>query len=207
MDIAMKPQAGVVMNRPAVAPKQAAKDVESDSFVGLVRDGFEFIGNSVSTMAGETVKLVENDPMLAFRTAATSLAQSGPVLTGLNSALKAGFAATMPVTIRGALLVGDSLQAYSTMKNPSATTLDKAVDVGAVVNDVVGLAGGIAMLAAGGPVAAAGVAVLGASYGVDLLAHTYRGLKHGKARIDTIRQQRAEEQSQVKQEQNEAKSA
>lgn len=189
MQIALKPGSYATPTFPKPAQETASqKETESsDTFIGLVRDGFEFVGNGIKTLASETVKLVEHDPMLAFRAAATTLAESGPVLTGLSSGLKAAFATTMPVSVRAALMIGDGMQAYKTVKNPSATKLDKAVDIGAVVNDVVGLAGGITMLAASGPVAAAGATVLGAAYGVDLLAHAYRGLKHAKNRVDTIR--------------------
>lgn len=164
-------------------PAEKACDGEKKDSSSIFTQTLDFVSTGAKTLARETILAGKNDPALAFRAAATTLTSTGPLLTGVGTAIKVGFEASMPVAMRGALLAGNAYRAYNTYQDPSSSKIEKTIDVAVVVNDTIGLAGGIAMLACGGPVAVAGAGILGFSYAVDALTHAYRGMNHVGERV------------------------
>ena len=131
----------------------------------------------VLTEAGEAAK---NDPALAMRMAATSLTDT--LLNKVNTPIKDSFAENVVPIVRGGILALNAVRAHQTIKSPESTGLDKFMDVGRVVSDVVGFAGGIMAIASPAHLAL-GQSLMGFSYGVDAVSHAYRGLGHAGKRI------------------------
>lgn len=142
-------------------------------------------GQALATGAVFTLREVsegaKNDPALAMRIAATSL--SDTLLNKVNTPIKDSFEATVVPVVRGGILALNSVRLAQTLKDPTSTGLDKAMDVGRVVSDLVGFAGGIAVLALPEH-AALGRNMMGFSYAVDAVSHAYRGLNHAGRRIE-----------------------
>lgn len=134
-------------------------------------------GMFVLTEAGEAAK---NDPALAMRIAATSLTDT--LLNKVNTPIKDSFAETVVPIVRGGILALNTVRAVQTFKSPESTKLDKFMDVGRVLSDVVGFAGGVLAIASPTHLAL-GQSLMGFSYGVDAVSHAYRGLGHTGRRI------------------------
>lgn len=170
-------------SKPADESKQKNCDCPKQQ-PGVLQRTLDLVEKGVKTMANETILMAKNDPALAFRAAATTLTNTGPLLTGIGTAIKVGFEASMPVAMRGALLAGNAYRAVTTFTNANSSKIERTIDAGVVINHAIGLAGGVAMLAASGPVAVAGAAILGFSYAVDALTHAYRGMNHVGKRVE-----------------------
>jgi hypothetical protein len=153
----------------------------------------------VLTEAGEAAK---NDPALAMRIAATSLTDT--LLNKVNTPIKDSFAETVVPIVRGGILALNGVRAHQTFKNPDSTKLDKFMDAGRVISDIVGFAGGLMAIASPAHLGL-GQSLMGFSYGVDAVSHAYRGLGHAGKRINiwnTKLEQLKEAERQKEQEQS-----
>jgi hypothetical protein len=153
----------------------------------------------VLTEAGEAAK---NDPALAMRIAATSLTDT--LLNKVNTPIKDSFAQNVVPIVRGGILALNAVRAHQTFKSPESTNLDKFMDTGRVISDIVGFAGGVMAIASPAHLAL-GQSLMGFSYGVDAVSHAYRGLGHAGKRIsvwNTKLEQLKESERQKEQEQH-----
>ena len=128
----------------------------------------------------ETSEAAKNDPALAMRIAATSLTDT--LLNKVNSPIKDSFNETVVPVVRGGILALNAARCVQTFKNPQSSGFEKFMDVTRVASDLVGFAGGIAVLASSAH-ADLGRTLMGFSYAVDAVSHAYRGLGHASKRI------------------------
>lgn len=128
----------------------------------------------------ETSEAAKNDPALAMRLAATSLTDT--LLNKVNQPIKDSFQETVVPVVRGGILALNAVRCAQTIKDPLASGLDKAMDIGRVTSDLVGFLGGIAVLATP-QFAEVGRTMMGFSYAVDAVSHAYRGLSHAGRRV------------------------
>lgn len=151
----------------------------------------------------EVTEASKNDPALAMRISATALTDT--LLKKVNTPIKDSFEATVVPVVRGGILALNTVRAAQTFKDPGSTKLDKFMDVGRVASDLVGFAGGVAVLV-GSKYADIGRTLMGFSYAVDAVSHAYRGLDHASKRINVWKTQleeakQAERDRQAQQEQ------
>lgn len=133
-------------------------------------------------MAREATEAAKNDPALALRVGATGLQNT--LMTGVvNDTVKLEMSSTIVPLMRGALLALNVARCAETFKDPAATRFDKGMDALRVATDLVGFAGGLAMLFAPAGYAQAGAQMVGVAYAADLISHAYRGIQHADRRI------------------------
>ena len=144
----------------------------------------------------ELTEASKNDPALAMRISATAL--SDTLLNKVNTPIKDSFAKSVVPVVRGGILALNAVRCHQTFKDPTSTNLDKAMDVGRVVSDLVGFAGGLAVLSMPQH-AELGRNLMGFSYAVDAVSHAYRGLGHAGRRI-TVWQNKLEEAKRAEEE-------
>lgn len=146
------------------------------------RDFFETTMDSLKTggmFALEEVReLGKNDPALGLRVAANGF---DTILLDGTGEINQGFAPMGVAFVRGGLLGANVFRASQTLKDPSAQTWEKALDIGRVATDAVGLVGSVMRLAFPSQ-AALGLTLTQFSYGADLLSHSVRTLDHGNNR-------------------------
>lgn len=128
----------------------------------------------------EVTEASKNDPALAMRISATALTDT--LLTKVNAPIKDSFEQSVVPVVRGGILALNTVRCMQTFKNPQSSSLDKFMDVGRVASDLVGFAGGVAVLA-GSQYAGLGRGLMGFSYAVDAVSHAYRGLDHASKRV------------------------
>ena len=147
------------------------------------RGPFESVADAVIDTGyfafSEIVEAGKNDPALALRYGATTLAEQ--ILTGVSENVRAGFAAAIIPTIRLSVLAANGYRANSTIKDPTAHWAEKAFDLARVGTDVVGLAGSVLKYAWPGK-AALGDTLVGVSYAADAVSHSVRLMTHGAER-------------------------
>ncbi len=170
--------------------------------INLRTAGHALATGAVFTLT-EATEAAKNDPALAMRMAATSL--SDTLLNKVNTPIKDSFQASVVPVVRGGILALNAVKLGQTFKNPQSTTLDKFMDVGRVASDLVGFAGGLAVMFSPQH-AAVGRSLMGFSYAVDAVSHAYRGLSHAGRRVvvwqtklDAIKQAERERQAQEQQ--------
>lgn len=144
----------------------------------------------------EITEASKNDPALAMRISATAL--SDTLLNKVNTPIKDSFAKSVVPVVRGGILALNAVRCHQTFKNPGSTNLDKVMDVGRVVSDLVGFAGGLAVLSMPQH-ADLGRNLMGFSYAVDAVSHAYRGLGHAGRRV-TVWQNQLEQAKRAEQE-------
>lgn len=156
--------------------------------VDLFKDGAVF----VLTEGREAAK---NDPALGLRLAANRF--DAEFLDGTGDVAD-GFSSMAVAFVRGGLLGANVYRATNTFKNPDAKLYQKALDVGRVATDLVGLAGAVMTIAAPG-MADTGRVMTQFAYGADLVSHSIRSLEHAGQRITVLQEARAKEKSQESQ--------
>lgn len=140
------------------------------------------VGRGAFVLAREASEAARNDPALALRVGATTLQNT--LMTGVvNDTVRVGMSETIVPLMRGALLALNVARAADTFKDPASSKFDKAMDGLRVATDVVGFAGGLAMLFAPASFAHLGAQAVGVAYAADLISHAYRGIQHAGRRI------------------------
>jgi hypothetical protein len=147
--------------------------------MNITRAGHMLATGAVFTLT-EASEAAKNDPALAMRIAATSL--SDTLLNKVNPEIKDSFQATVVPVVRGGILALNAVKLGQTFKDPEATKFDKFMDIGRVASDLVGFAGGLAVILSPEH-AQIGRNLMGFSYAVDAVSHAYRGLNHGAKRV------------------------
>lgn len=179
-------------------PKQECEcDEKTPSLFARTAD---VVATGAKNTLNEGVLAAKNDPALAMRMAATTL--SDTLLKKVDAPVQEGFKKTIVPVMRFALLGGNVYRAKRTFDNPHSSNLEKTIDAGVVVSDLIGAAGGIAMLTSS-RFAGLGETLMGFSYAVDAVSHAYRGLNHANERIQywsTKNQENAQETPPVKKE-------
>ena len=137
------------------------------------------LGNGVFIALREVGEAARNDKALAMRMSATAL--SDQILKGVDQSVRDGYQSSVVPVVRGGLLALNAHRCYETFQNPVSTGMDKFMDSARVVSDLVGFVGGIAVLATRHT--SIGNAMMGFSYGVDIVSHAYRGISHAGDRI------------------------
>lgn len=138
------------------------------------------LGNSLFFVAREASEAAKNDPALALRTSATVLTDT--LLKGVDDSVRLGYQQSIVPVVRAGLLALDVHRCGQTLHDPTSTRMDKIMDVARVCTDLVGLAGGVAMLALP-QYAKTGSAMMGFAYAADAVTHAYRGITHVDRRI------------------------
>lgn len=150
------------------------------------------VGRGVFVVAREASEAAKNDPALALRVGATGLQNT--LMTGVvNDTVKLNMSTTVVPLMRGALLALNVKRCSDTFKDPGANGFDKGMDALRVATDLVGFAGGLAMLFAPAGFAQVGAQMVGVAYAADLISHAYRGITHAGNRIKYWEAKLAEE--------------
>lgn len=146
-----------------------------------IREVGREVGRGLFVVAREAGEAAKNDPALALRVSATSLQDT--LMTGVvNDSVKTGMSTTIVPLMRGALLAMNTVRCMETFKDPTSSKFDKGMDALRVATDLVGFAGGLAMLFTPA-YAGLGAQLVGVSYAADLISHGYRGIQHVGRRI------------------------
>ncbi|MBI2266185.1 MAG: hypothetical protein HYU64_13590 [Armatimonadetes bacterium] len=140
------------------------------------RDGWKAFKTQLrdvaKTAARTTSDLVQQDPVFVF--SQSVFAVKDQAMRYVPAPLKTQAEQLIVPALRGVALALNAKKAISTTQNRAADRLDKGVDIGHVVTDVIGLAGGIMgfipAMAANAPIIAA-VGVVG-----DILAFGYHAM-------------------------------
>ena len=122
--------------QPADSPPSKAGDFLTTS-AELLKDGGMFLLN-------ESREAAKNDPALGLRLAANRF--DAEFLDGTGNVAE-GFSGMAVAFVRGGLLGANVFRATNTFKDPNAKLYHKALDVGRIATDLVGLAGAVMTLA------------------------------------------------------------
>lgn len=95
----------------------------------------------MATASQEVVRIMDADPAFAFKT--TAEAVQGRVVANLDKATQDTIKPFILPVLRGGMLAMDSKRAINTYRNKDASVWEKAVDIGHVATDIVGMAGAI----------------------------------------------------------------
>lgn len=170
--------------QPAPADPKTPGDFLTTS-VELLKDGGMFLLN-------ESREAAKNDPALGLRLAANRF--DAEFLDGTGDVAE-GFSGMAVAFVRGGLLGANVFRASNTFGDPNAKFYQKALDVGRVATDLVGLAGAVMTLAVPN-MAATGRVMTQFAYGADLVSHSVRSLEHAGTRITALKEARAKEKGQ-----------
>ncbi len=170
--------------QPADPPPSSAGDFLTTS-AELLKDGGMFILN-------ESREAAKNDPALGLRLAANRF--DAEFLDGTGNVAE-GFSGMAVAFVRGGLLGANVFRATNTFKDPNAKIYHKALDVGRIATDLVGLAGAVMTLAVPS-MAETGRVMTQFAYGADLVSHSVRTQEHDGGRITALKEARAREKGQ-----------
>jgi hypothetical protein len=172
------PKADEGQQQPNPSPKTPSDFLTTSA--ELFKDGAMF----VLTEAREAAK---NDPALGLRLAANRF--DAEFLAGTGDVAD-GFSGMAVAFVRGGLLGANVYRATNTFKNPDTKLYQKALDIGRIATDVVGLAGAVMAIAVPS-MAATGKVMTQFAYGADLVSHSVRTLEHTGQRIAVLQEARA----------------
>ncbi|MFA5503932.1 MAG: hypothetical protein WC314_02635 [Vulcanimicrobiota bacterium] len=158
----------------------------------LLSTGAEIFKDGGIFLLNEAREVGRNDPALGLRLAANRF--DSEFLDGTGNVAD-GFSNMAVAFVRGGLLGANVYRATSTFQDPNAQLYQKALDVGRIATDLVGLAGAVMQLAVPSMADTARVMVQFA-YGADLVSHSVRTLEHAGTRIAALKEARAREKSQ-----------
>lgn len=167
--------------QPVPKDPQPPRDFLTSS-VEILKDTGMFVLN-------EAREAGENDPALGLRIAANRF--DAEFLDGTGD-IADGFSGIAVACVRGGLLGANIYRTNRTFKDPNAQWYHKALDVGRVASDMVGLAGAV-MAVASPSLADTGKLMTQVAYGVDLVSHSVRFLEHGGKRIQSLSDARAQQ--------------
>lgn len=138
----------------------------------------------LSATTSEVANIMNTDPSYSFKTIVETAEKS--VTTGAFGDLKDAAKPYLPSFVRGGMLAWNTRTAISTYNNKDASRVEKAVDIGHVVTDVVGLAGTLGQakilpfIPDSWSIAMAGVGMLG-----DLGALSFRAMGYVSEKSQT----------------------
>ncbi len=147
------------------------------------------LGNAAFIAFREVSEAARNDPALAMRTFANTM--EGTLLKGVEPAIKEGYTKSVVPVVRGGLLALNAHRCVQTWKSPEATGMEKFMDATRVATDVVGVVGGIMVMATSHT--ALGANLMGFAYSADLVSHAFRGILHADDRVKFWQNALAEE--------------
>jgi hypothetical protein len=169
---------------PTPSDPKAPSDFLTTS-VEILKDGGMFLLN-------ESREAAKNDPALGLRLAANRF--DAEFLDGTGDVAD-GFSGMAVAFVRGGLLGANVYRASNTLRSADTKFYQKALDVGRIATDLVGLAGAVMTLAVPS-MAATGRTMVQFAYGADLVSHSVRTLEHAGTRITALKEARANEKSQ-----------
>ena len=173
---------------PTPSDPKAPSDFLTTS-VEILKDGGMFLLN-------EAREAAKNDPALGLRLAANRF--DAEFLDGTGDVAE-GFSGMAVAFVRGGLLGANVYRANTTLRSAETPFYEKALDVGRIASDLVGLAGAVMTLAVPS-MAATGRTMVQFAYGADLVSHSVRSLGHAGTRITALKEARATEKGQKPQE-------
>ena len=153
----------------------------------ILTTGVEILKDTGMFVLTEAREAASNDPALGLRLAANRF--DAEFLDGTGDVAN-GFSNMAVAFVRGGLLGANVYRATNTFKNPEAKLYQKALDVGRIATDLVGLAGAVMTIAVPS-MADTGRVLTQFSYGADLVSHSIRTLEHGGRRINFLAEARA----------------
>lgn len=149
--------------------------------------GVEILKDTGVFILNEGREAAKNDPALGLRLAANRF--DAEFLDGTGNVAD-GFSGMAVAFVRGGLLGANIYRATNTFKAADTPLYQKALDVGRVATDMVGLAGAVISLAVPS-MAATGRTMVQFAYGADLVSHSVRTLEHAGNRITVLKEARA----------------
>lgn len=147
------------------------------------------LGNTAFIAFREVSEAARNDPALAMRTFANTM--EGTLLKGVEPAIKEGYTKSVVPVVRGGLLALNAHRCVQTFKSPDASGMEKFMDATRVATDIVGVVGGVMVMATNH--AALGANLMGFAYSADLVSHAFRGILHADDRVKFWQNALAEE--------------
>jgi hypothetical protein len=160
--------------------------------VDFLTKGVEIFKDGGMFLLNESREAAKNDPALGLRLAANRF--DAEFLDGTGDVAE-GFSGMAVAFVRGGLLGANVYRASNTIKSADSKFYQKALDVGRIATDLVGLAGAVMTLAVPN-MAATGRTMVQFAYGADLVSHSVRTLEHAGTRITALKEARAREKGQ-----------